>query len=318
MRHRFLLFGFLLSASSLAWLNEPLSEPIKPIPKSVDLDPERVALGKALFHDKRLSADNSISCASCHNLAKAGTDLTRVSEGINGQPGEVNSPTVFNSGLNFRQFWDGRAKTLEDQIDGPLKNPKEMGTSWPEVIKKLKVDKQYLQNFQAIYGNGITETNIKDAIATFERSLITPNSRFDRYLLGEANAITAEEKRGYELFKNYGCVACHQGANVGGNMFQVFGVLNDYFGQRGNPTKADLGRFNVTGNEFDKHSFKVPSLRMAAVTPPYFHDGSAETLRDAVDVMFKFQLGRDAPDDEKDAIVKFLHTLVGNYEEATP
>ena len=170
--------------SSLAWLREPTVEPIKPIPQSVDLDQDRVALGKLLFHDKRLSEDNSVSCASCHNLAKAGTDLTRVSEGVSGQSGEVNSPTIFNSGYNFRQFWDGRAATLEDQIDGPVQNPKEMGTTWPKVIEKLSADKQYPKTFKAIYGDGITVNNIKNAIATFERSLITPNSRFDRYLRG--------------------------------------------------------------------------------------------------------------------------------------
>lgn len=319
MRNACLFMILALPILCVAWFNDPLSmEPIKPIPLSIELDQDRVALGKQLFHEKRMSGDNSVSCASCHNLAKAGTDLARVSEGVDGQLGDVNSPTVFNVAYNFRQFWDGRAATLEEQIDGPLENPKEMGTTWPEVIKKLSADQNYSRTFKEIYSDGITAKNIKNAIATFERSLITPNSRFDRYLRGEENAINAEEKKGYDLFKAYGCIACHQGANVGGNMFQIFGVLNNYFEKRGNPTEADLGRYNVTGNELDKHVFKVPSLRMAAVTPPYFHDGSAETLRDAVDVMFEFQLGREAPDEDKDAIVKFLHTLVGNYEEVTP
>ena len=161
----------------------------------------------------------------------------------------------------------------------------------------------------------ISRENIKDAIAEFMRSLITPNSRFDQWLGGNTEALNEQEQEGYALFKRYGCASCHQGANVGGNMFQVFGVINDYFRKRGNITDADLGRFNVTGNEADKHAFKVPSLRMAAHTAPYLHDGSAKTLRDAVDAMFEFQLGREAPDEDKEAIVAFIKTLAGEYQE---
>ena len=235
--------------------------------------------------------------------------------GINQQLGNVNSPTVYNSGLLFRQFWDGRAETLEDQIDGPVQNPIEMGNLWPDVVAKLYQDPKYPELFNAIYQDGITRENIKDAIAEFERSLITPNSPFDRFLKGDNDAISEHEKRGYQLFKKYGCISCHQGVAVGGNMFQIFGVINSYFELRGNITKADLGRFNVTGNPLDKHSFKVPSLRLAALTPPYLHDGNAATLREAVDIMFKFQLGREAPDEDKEAIVAFIKTLVGEHPE---
>ena len=291
------------------------AEPIKPIPETVAVDPEKAVLGRALFFDARLSRDDTVSCASCHDLAAGGDDGRVVSVGIEGKTGTLNSPTVFNAGLNFAQFWDGRAGTLEQQVDDPVQSPREMGSLWPDVVAKLYRDAEYPNWFNSLYPDGITRNSIRNALAEFMRSLVTPNSRFDRWLGGEAGALTAHEKHGYALFKHYGCVSCHQGANVGGNMFQVFGVLNDYFRKRGNITDADLGRFNVTGNPADRHAFKVPSLRMAAYTAPYLHDGSAATLRDAVDAMFEFQLGRTAPDEDKDAIVAFIETLAGESKE---
>jgi len=291
------------------------AEPIRPIPEHVEVNAEKAALGRDLFHDLRLSRDDTIACVSCHDLANGGADGRRVPVGIEGQLGVINSPTVFNVGLNFKQFWDGRADTLEQQIDDPVQSPREMGSLWPEVVAKLYQDASYPRRFEALYPDGITRNSIRDAIAEFMRSLITPNSRFDRWLKGEEGAIDAVEKRGYALFKHYGCVSCHQGVNVGGNMFQVFGVLNEYFKRRGNITEADLGRYNVTGNPADRHAFKVPSLRMAAHTAPYLHDGSAATLREAVDAMFEFQLGREAPAEDKEAIVAFIRTLVGKPKE---
>ena len=290
-------------------------EPIKPIPQTIDVDPRKVDLGRLLFHDTTLSKDDTVSCASCHDLSSGGDDGLKVSIGIEDKPGFVNAPTVFNAAFNFKQFWDGRAKTLEAQIDGPIQNPVEMGNLWPEVVTKLYQDDDYPAMFEAIYSNGINRNNVKNAIAEYVKSLITPNSRFDQWLGGDDSALTALEKTGYELFKDYGCASCHQGANVGGNMFQVFGVLNDYFKRRGDITDADLGLYNITGNEEDRHSFKVPSLRMAAHTAPYLHDGTAATLRDAVDAMFEFQLGREAPDEDKDAIVAFIKTLAGESRE---
>ena len=288
------------------------AEPLEPLPTQMDLDPAKVALGKRLFHDPRLSKDGTVSCASCHDLASGGDDGEVVSVGVNGRTGLVNAPTVFNVGFNIAQFWDGRAETLEEQIDGPIQNENEMASLWPDIVAKLEDDKEYPTLFASAYPNqGISREAIKNAIAEFERSLITPNSRFDRWLNGDEQALTRKEKWGYDRFKYYGCASCHQGRNVGGNMFQVFGVLNDYFGLRGNITKADLGRFNVTGNAEDQHAFKVPSLRMAVHTAPYLHDGSAKTLRDAVDAMFEFQLGRTAPDSDKEAIVAFVKTLAG-------
>ena len=294
------------------------AEPIKPIPAAVDVDPHKAALGRALFHDVRLSRDDTVSCASCHDLKSGGDDGRAVSVGIEGRAGAINSPTVFNAGLNFTQFWDGRARTLEQQIDDPVQSPLEMGSLWPDVVAKLYTDPEYPKHFGTLYPDGISRHSIRNALAEFMRSLLTPNSRFDRWLGGEADALKPLEKRGYALFKHYGCVSCHQGANVGGNMFQVFGVLNEYFKRRGNITDADMGRFNVTGNPADRHAFKVPSLRMAAHTAPYLHDGSAATLRDAVDAMFTFQLGREAPDEDKDAIVAFIATLAGEFKEPSP
>lgn len=288
-------------------------EPIQPIPREVKLDARKVALGARLFNDPRLSRDDSVSCARCHNLAAGGVDHLVRAVGIEGRVGEVNTPTVFNSGLNFRQFWDGRAETLEDQIDGPVQNPKEMGSTWPDVVRKLQADPSYPGAFAELYPARIQRATIKDAIATFERSLITPDSRFDRFLRGDRAAITADEVAGYQLFKAYGCVACHQGINVGGNMFQTFGIVADYFADRGHPTRADLGRFNVTGKEYDRHTFKVPSLRNVVRTAPYFHDGSAKTLPEAVAIMAKYQLGRTLSTREVDLIVQFLGTLTGEY-----
>ena len=308
----------ILGIAALLACGARAEEPISPIPETVDVNPEKVKLGRRLFHDPILSRDGTVSCASCHDLATGGDDGRRISLGVDDKPGKVNSPTVFNAGMNFKQFWDGRARTLEHQIDGPVQSAFEMGSLWPDVVARLYKDEDYPGLFRKIYPNTIDRRTVKDALAEYVRSLNTPNSRFDRWLKGEKDALNAREKRGYALFKDYGCSSCHQGANVGGNMFQVFGVLNDYFKKRGDITDADLGRYNITGNEEDRHSFKVPSLRMAAMTAPYLHDGNAKTLRDAVDAMFEFQLGREAPDRDKDDIVAFIKTLAGEHEELSP
>jgi cytochrome c peroxidase len=289
-------------------------EPIAPLPVEFKLDSKKIDLGETLFQDKRLSRDNSVACSSCHRLSIGGTDGLAVSIGINGSKGKVNAPTVFNATFNFRQFWDGRAKSLEDQVSFPIHDALEMGSNWQEVIGKLRSDPATLARFKEVYADEVKEANIRDAIATYQRSLVTPNAKFDRYLRGERYALNAQEQDGYRLFKGYGCVACHQGMNVGGNMYQRFGVMGDYFRERGNVNNADYGRFNVTKQESDKFVFKVPSLRNVGVTAPYFHDGSAKTLEEAVAIMFKYQLGRSAPEKDKQLIVKFLHTLTGEYK----
>ncbi|BAL26468.1 cytochrome-c peroxidase [Azoarcus sp. KH32C] len=287
-------------------------EPIKPLPANLNPDPSRAALGRRLFHEPRLSANGAVSCASCHALDKGGADGRDRSIGFDGRQTAVNAPTVFNAALNFRQFWNGRAATLEAQVDAVVQHPVEMGSKWEDVVAKLARDPNYRSEFARSYPDGVTKANIQDAIASFERTLITPDSRFDRYLRGDGDALSAEEKAGYTKFKQYGCVTCHQGVNVGGNMFQKFGVMADYFAKRGHMTEADLGRYVITGDVEDTHVFKVPSLRNVALTAPYFHDGSAKTLGDAVDVMFRYQLGRPALQADKVAIVKFLETLTGD------
>ncbi len=291
------------------------NEPITPIPLLINLDQRKVVLGRRLFHDPILSADRKISCATCHNLSRGGVDGLPRSIGIGGAGGDINAPTVLNSGLNFRQFWDGRAATLEEQIDGPVQNPKEMGAVWPELIVRLVQDEAYRRDFSAIYPAGIQPATVKDAIATFERSLITPNSKFDRFLRGEKDALSGDEYAGYTLFKKSGCISCHQGVNVGGNMYEKLGLVANYFESRGNVQKVDYGRYNLTGKEEHRYEFRVPSLRNVALTAPYFHDASAATLADAVAAMGTYQLGVDFKAEEIDKIVQFLHTLTGEQPE---
>lgn len=285
-------------------------EPIEALPDRSD-GGRLVALGEKLFHETRLSGDGSISCATCHEIAKGGDDGRERGVGIGGRVGTVNVPTVLNSGNNFAQFWDGRAKTLEEQIDGPVLDAAEMGGNWEKALAALRTDSEYRTEFGSAFSDGITVPNVKSAIAAFERTLTTPKSRFDRWLKGEAAALSSAELAGYELFKSVGCIACHQGRNVGGNMFQRFGVMGDYFRDRGGIGKADWGRFNVTGEEADRFVFKVPSLRNVELTAPYFHDGSAKTLPDAVRVMARYQLGRRLVDAEVESLVTFLKSLTG-------
>ena len=288
-------------------------EPIKPLPVDLTLDARKIELGRELFVDARLAADNSVSCSSCHDFSRGGADPRPRSVGVHGEVGGANAPSVFNSGFNFRQTWNGFASSLEDFLERLIKNPKVFDSNWTDVVAKLHQDNLLSARFASIYPEGLTNKTAVDSIATFVRSLTTP-SRFDRYLRGDSGAISTEEAQGYAKFKSYGCVACHQGVNVGGNMFQKFGVMGDYFAQRGNITAADLGRYNVTKRDSDKFVFKVPSLRNVELTAPYFHDGSASTLEAAVEIMFRYQLGRDAPREDKALIVKFLKSLTGERQ----
>ena len=308
-----ILFVFLIPKSLFAETPKPRSEPITPITSFPNLDSRKVLLGRELFRSTLLSKNNTIACESCHNLRTNGADTQIVSLGVEGAKGNINTPTVFNAALNFRQFWDGRAKTLEDQIDGPVQNPIEMASRWPDVLEKLNTDPTLKNSFIQVFGEPATVRSVKDAIATFERSLVTPNSRFDKYLLGNDDALTSTEKKGFELFKNLGCISCHQGKNIGGNMFQVFGILGDYFKDRGKETSVDSGRFNLTHKDSDRHRFKVPSLRNVAITAPYFHDGSAKTLSEAVRIMARYQIGRELTAAECELVVQFLKTLTGEY-----
>ncbi len=277
---------------------------IKPIPDKVAVNTQKAALGKKLFFDPLLSKDNTVSCATCHVLEEGGDDGLKYSFGVGGAQGSRNAPTVLNAVFNFRQFWDGRAKDLKAQAKSPIVNPKEMGDRFKPIIEKLQHHPEYKKRFNSIYPDGITSENIADAIAEYEKTLITPNGAFDRYLKGDKTAISKEAKHGYALFKEKGCILCHNGVNVGGNLFNRFGVYHDANG-------TDFGRYNVTGREDDKYVFKVPSLRNVARTAPYMHDGRFKKLRDAVSFMTEYQLGRYMEPEEIDAIVAFLETLNG-------
>jgi cytochrome c peroxidase len=311
-------FATLLAGASLAALADgaPLAEPIQPIPLAPTADARKAALGKALFFDRRLSANNTQSCASCHAFDKGGAFPAVRPVGAAGKEHVLNSPSIFNTAFNFRQLWSGGQESVEGVVDAVVKSPLVFASSWPEVMGKLNGDKALQERFRTAYPDGLTRENVIQSVAEYTRSLTTPNSRFDQYLRGKPDAITNEERAGYDLFKKYGCVACHQGVNVGGNMFQKFGVMGDYFAARGEVKTADYGRFNVTRREGDRHVFKVPSLRNVALTAPYFHDGSAKTLPEAVQVMFAYQLGRPASPQDVALIVKFLDTLTGEQPKA--
>jgi len=290
---------------------KPRESPIKPLVAPTGLDEAKVALGHKLFHEKRLSADGKVSCSSCHDLAAGGDDGLPMSKGVGGKVGKINSPTVFNAALHFRQFWDGRAKTLEEQIDGPVTDASEMAGSWPDVVAALKKDPTYVKAFKGVYDSEIAAEHIRDAIADFERTLITVNSPFDKYLAGE-DVLSADQKAGYEAFQEIGCIECHYGAAVGGQDFKQFGEQGNFLaGRKARP--ADYGLFNQTELEDDRYKFKVPSLRNVAVTGPWFHDGSATDLQDAVITMARVQLGQRVTPETAQSIVAFLLSLTGEY-----
>ncbi len=292
------------------------NEPILPLEPAIGLDADKVSLGRSLFFDKQLSRGNQVSCASCHQLLIHGADVKPLSSGVNGALGELKTPTVYNAALNIRQAWDGRAQALYDQIDSPILNPKEHDMTWPEVVAKLNQDKTLVAQFTKVYSQGVTQHTIKDAIATFEGSLITLNAPFDLWLKDKSVKLPKSAIAGYELFKRYGCISCHQGRNVGGNMFAKMGTFGDYFGDRNTPIqKADYGRFNVTGNEQDRFVFKVPSLRLASKQAYFFHDASHSSLESAVATMAKYQLGRNISDSDINKLVAFIDSLAGHHHE---
>jgi len=274
---------------------------------------EKIKLGQVLYFDKRLSHDGTQSCNTCHNLATFGVDNLPTSPGDKGANGDRNSPTSFNAALHTTQFWDGRAKDVEEQAGMPILNPVEMAIPSAEfLIKRLKEIDLYKKLFAEAYpneSNPITYKNLEKAIGVFERQLLTP-SKWDSYLGGQAEALSLEEKKGLQTFINVGCTSCHGGELLGGNMFQKFGVHHDYW-EYTKSTKVDEGRFTVTGQEADKYVFKVPSLRNIAKTGPYFHDGSVAELPEAVRIIAKVNLNKDLTDDEVNSIITFLNALTG-------
>ncbi len=301
-----------LSIESTAALSS--REPLRPL---LEIRPKElltpiVTLGRQLFHDTRLSGDGTLTCASCHGIDQGGDDNRSTSTGIRGQIGPINSPTVLNSGYNFRQFWDGRAATLDDQARGPVAAGIEMGADWDTVVRTLSEDKALGVQFKAAFGSAeITQDKVVHAIARFEETLTTP-SPFDRYLSGELHAISSEAAAGYARFKDYGCSACHQGINVGGNLYQHFGAVQN----------IDIESFNVAGaepvirpREEDVTMVKVPSLRNIELTAPYFHAGKINDLHTAVRVMGLSQIGKVIPNEDVEQIVAFLKSLTGNWQQ---
>jgi cytochrome c peroxidase len=298
----FLFVSFVIGSAASA------AEPIQPISPPQQINIAKAKLGLKLYFDPRLSKSGFISCNSCHNLSMGGTDNLKTSIGHNWQQGPINAPTVLNSSMNVAQFWDGRAADLKEQAGGPIANPKEMAFSHMLTVHVLESIPQYVIQFQQVYGSKtITIDEVTEAIAEFEKTLVTPNSPFDLWLLGDESAITEYELEGYTLFKNSGCVGCHNGKAAGGSSFQKMGIVEPY--KTSNPAE---GRVAVTGKDADRFSFKVPTLRNVELTYPYFHDGEAETLGEAVELMGRLQLGRIFTEDENKKIVAFLLTLTGD------
>ncbi|SDF70664.1 MULTISPECIES: cytochrome-c peroxidase [unclassified Duganella] len=304
-----------LSILALAWVaavgSAVAGEPIQPIPPAKVSNPAMVELGKKLFFDPRLSRSGFISCNSCHNLSMGGTDNIKSSIGDRWQKGPINSPTVLNSSMNLAQFWDGRAKDLKEQAGGPIANPGEMAFSHELAIGVLASIPAYRAEFKKVFKKDeINIDQVTRAIAAFEEVLVTPDSRFDQWLKGKKNALTRDELAGYQLFKSSGCVACHNGPAVGGNSFQKMGIVEPY-----KATSVAEGRSAVTGKDSDRFNFKVPTLRNVELTYPYFHDGEAATLKQAVDVMGRLQLGRQFDSEENRKLVAFLKTLTGKQPQ---
>nr|VFK03198.1 MAG: cytochrome c peroxidase [Candidatus Kentron sp. H] len=297
-----LLLAGMLAASGALFAKEPI-EPIAP----KEVDSAQAALGKKLFFDPRLSKSGFISCNSCHNLGMGGTDNLKTSIGHQWQQGPINAPTVLNAGMNIAQFWDGRAKDLKEQAGGPIINPGEMASSGDLAVAVLASIPGYVAAFQQAFGvDRIDMDQITQAIAEFEKTLVTPNARFDQWLGGD-KALTRQELAGYALFKASGCAGCHNGPAVGGGSFQKMGVVRPY-----ETDNQAQGRMDVTGEASDRFVFKVPTLRNIERTYPYFHDGEAETLTEAVDTMGRLQLGKAFTPEENAEIVAFLKALTGD------
>ncbi len=295
-----------------------------------NLDPAKdpkVLLGKQLFFDGRLSKNGKVSCNSCHNVMKAGEDHRAVSVGVEGKTGNRNSPTVFNAAAYSVQFWDGRAATLEDQAKGPMLNPVEMAMpSHDAVVNRLKKIPGYVTQFQQVFGqeNPLTIDNVASAIATYERTLTSLNSPYDKYLAGNKSALSPKAKKGLELVTSHGCTGCHTGPNfsgpemkIGEGFYQKFPMFPGSEYDKRYDLVSDAGRFEVTKNEADRNMWRVPTWRNVARTAPYFHNGKVKSLHEAVRVMAKTQLNKTLPFQEVSSIVDFLESLNGEYSKQT-
>lgn len=293
-------------------------QPIEPLPVTVEFDPARAQLGEALFREPLLSGDGKVACSNCHH-GDHGLAEDKAHSFVEGRPESlVNTPTMYNIRFLYKLGWGGKFDSLETQLDALMKNPSVMASSWEGAARRLSNVAGYSDRFSTLFHDGLTPANVRQALLEYERSLVTPNAPFDRFLRGDSSALSPEAKAGYGLFKGYGCASCHQGIAIGGNVFERFGVLRDVFADRGHSNNADLGRFNVTGREQDRYVFRVPSLRNVALTAPYFHDGSATSLEQAVGVMARYQLGRELDAKDRDLLVLFLRSLTGEYRGKAP
>ncbi len=315
---------FLLPASALAAdaLLERARNSFEPIPGAPPLlegnpiSPEKVELGKMLFFDPRLSKSWLISCNTCHNLSLGGVDLLETSIGHGWQQGPRNSPTVLNAVFNLAQFWDGRAKDLMEQAQGPIQAAVEMSSTPARTVETLESIPEYVSRFRASFPgerDPVTYENMARAIEAFESTLLTPWSKFDRFLSGHEQALNRDERKGLELFLDKGCVNCHQGVNMGGTGYFPFGVVEKPGAEILPP--GDKGRFTVTSTASDEYKFKSPSLRNIALTAPYFHSGKVWSLEQAVAIMGSSQLGAELSDSQTGSIVAFLQTLTGEQPE---
>lgn len=304
-----LLMVSLVSLPSLSFALQNMA--ISPVPPSPKEDKAKQALGKKLYEDTLFSSDHTLSCMHCHDLKKGGTDHLPRYIGINKKEGLVNTPTILNASLNYLQFWNAAANSLEAVLDAHVKDETIFANHWDTIVGRVQKNSDYSKDFIKTEWKEINETTIKKALISYINSLVTPEAPFDRYLKGETSALTPSAQKGYKLFQDYGCISCHQGPNMGGNIILPLGIYKSFFVEREKITSADLGYFTVTGKEKNKFEFKVPSLRNIALTGPYLHTGEVKTLEEIVSIMGIYQVGQPIPTHEIAYIVEFLESLTG-------
>ncbi len=281
-------------------------EPISPIPLKNNINTEKAKLGQLLFCDPILSQDNSTACVSCHDIYGGGADSRAVSIGFAGREGNIHAPSVLNAKYNFKQFWNGRAENLLEQANEPINNPLEHAMNFHSIEQRMNASPMYKEKFQKVYHvSFISYRLVLDAIVEFENALTTPNAKFDKFLRHEIK-LDKEEEEGYILFKQYGCITCHNGVNIGGNSFQKMGTFLEYTSKKEYPDRS-----KVTHDKNHKNVFKVPTLRNITLSAPYFHDASKQTLKEAIIAMSEHNLGIKLSDQEIEKIIAFLHTLEG-------
>jgi len=300
-----------------------------PIPSDNPMSADKIELGKQLFFDARLSKNGTVSCSSCHNVMSGGEDNRTASVGIEGKVGTRSSPTVWNAAFQSVMFWDGRAKDLETQAKGPLTNPIEMGMPNHDfVVQRIKQIPGYVSSFEKVFKSkdSLTIDNLAKAIAAYERTLISMNSPYDKFIAGNKSALTSEAQKGFETFKSVGCISCHSGTNFSGPtlpqgiaFFQKFPMIPNQDLEQKYNFSADGGKFQVTKIESDRNLFRVPTLRNIALTAPYFHNGAVKDLNEAIRVMAKLQLGKDLSANDVKSISSFLKSLTGEFpKQALP